>query len=521
MLKIIHAHTVGTQGKKCEEKSGHIKDMVSLDSFRPWVFIFFLFSLALFLFTLKAPEKDPDEGHYLRLGQQIISEQRLSVSDSLSWSSSVETFPVRNWLQAVCLYELHAAGDVALRIFVLFLVALGAVWVFRCGDLDTKQSNPGGFCLEAQMAMLVVWLALTAPFWTVSAPLWDMLFFPICFFYLFRSAPGDHGRVMLAALFWANASNNYLLWPIVVLMTGVGTWFDGDRKLAKKLFLLAVGCFVLSGATPAGFDYYSLLRAAFSSENLYLRYVTGWESPNFHDFPWYAACLVLVLGAIGFSRQVIPWKMLLPFVSVVALVLLSFRYHVYFSLFAAFFLGCFVNTLFPSEDAGDQRRLKLREQLFFVGLSGICLLHVFFQQAQQNSDWAQASQVLAQVRHGLAAQGQEMRLFNDIRFADPLVKIGEQVFISRQAEIFTQEAQEQTLTGGVLGDYTAMAKLQANWKKVLSHWKINVAVLPDTSFLMGPLIDGQGWKIEQFIPFSQPTPVRPNAMKGIMVLVRR
>lgn len=498
--------------------------MISLESFRPWVVVLFLLGFSLFLFTLKAPEKDPDQGHALRLGQQIVGEQTLFLPNKLSWTSSLETVPVRNWLHAVCFYMLHSAGDMALRVFVLFIVLFGAVLVFQCNKLQKSIAVGHGTQSvqhESQITMLVVWLALTAPFWTVAAPLWDMLFLPLCFFYLFRSTRGDHFRVMLVALLWANASNNYVVWPIVVLMTGVGTWFDGDRKLAKQLFLRAVGCFILGGATPAGFHYYSLWRSAFSSENIYLRYVIGWESPNFHDYPLYAACLVLALGAMALSRKVISWKMLLPFVSVVALFLLSFQYHIYFSLFTSYFLACFVDTLFPHNNSPETQALPQGGQISFLVLFGICLFFIFYRQAEPESDWAEASQVLTEIRQSLTAQGQEMRVFNDIRFADPLVKIGEQVFISRQAEIFTQKSQEQTLTGDILGDYMAMAKLQANWKEVLSHWKINVAVLPDTSFLMGPLIDGQGWKVEKFIPFSQPVLVRPNAMKGIMVLVRR
>lgn len=467
--------------------------------------------------------RDTSLYEHLRIGKWIWELRQIPKVDVFSWSRQGQHWVPDGWLSdgifvaaISCLQRLWFQLEASVILFQAMLVALSAaLFLIVCTQRFTLKIAP--------IAAVFAFCFLTKNAWTFTpGHLHSLALFPLALAFTLQFKPKNLIWQILLTMLWVNLSLDFVLLPFLLFVIALGTFFDGKREKAKLSLKNLCCVLIASGINPHGYSYLFIPWKLITEGAAFKQYFQ-WQSLNFHNSTGIPFAIAGVSLAIYGLKKPLSYQWTMLWLSSVVMVLLTPRFQIFFACVASLLTARFI------EEKQDAIRAVVPRSNFVNGilqfLSVVGALGFFFAQIlllHQDTIKLPFSSLLQTVDR-LVFESQEnkqrLRLFNDLSLAGILISHDIKVFIDHHQAFYAQTLPNISVTKSVFDDYHELIELRPNWKKVLDHWKFNVAVLRFDSSLISILTEREHWKLvwrsEDFIREINGKPVA----LGVAVLV--
>ncbi|MCL4465421.1 MAG: hypothetical protein M1389_05225, partial [Chloroflexi bacterium] len=251
--------------------------------------------LCLFGVNFMVPT-DPDFWWHLRTGQLIAQTGALPAHDIFSYTAFGQPWMIPEWLAELVTYWLYAAGGYATVVAVFSLVATGAYFVLYRLLLRLG--------VDRTLALaLVVWTVVVR--WAQWAPrpqLITFLFFSVALYLLFTFK--ERGRARLWVLppltvVWVNVHGGYVIGILLIGLFVAGEILNHltHRPAARirPLIFTGLASVVAALANPSGYAALIYPFKYATTGNASMRYISEWQSVDFHSYVFLPFALAIVL----------------------------------------------------------------------------------------------------------------------------------------------------------------------------------------------------------------------------------
>ena len=450
-----------------------------------------IFALNFFGFT------DPDYWWHLRTGQYIVETNSIPKVDLFSYTFQGEPRVAQEWLSQVLLYlPFRAFGYTGDVILFACIVTLAFFLIFRlCLKLGIN---------DLVAILLVFWGALLArPFFTVRPLMFTWLFFAIFLTSLYLYHRGISRwlwHLPLLMVLWVNLHGGFAIGLALIglmLLARIGERVFMRKPLDLRHLLIVLGLSMLATfVNPNGFAGISHPLVYLGFDNVSARFISEWQSPNFHDYYWLSLLasfmLLMALGVV--RRQMGGWPVLLTAV-LATMALQSVRHIPLYALAMAPILG---ETLLARLDVKSrletERKLpKLRRLNWLI----LILLMGGFVAAGVASPLSQLKKMPLQSRGVTYPEAgakyvrtnyPEARMFNDYDWGGYLIYAlfpTQKVFIDGRMDLYSSQ---------VLSDYGHVVFLRPDWEEVLDRYKVDLVLIHKGSPLSVLLTSAPSWQ---------------------------
>lgn len=298
-----------------------------------------LFVIALFAMSVRET-LDPDMWWHLRTGEVILADG-IPQQDIFSFTVPDNAWVTHEWLSQVFMWLVYLTGGLPALIVVFAALTALSFWLVYA-VCDARPYLAAFVVLLAALASAIVWGA--------RPQIFNLLGTAVFVHIVARVRRGDWSTralwtLPLLTVLWANLHSGYLL-GIVLL----GTYAGGgilDRRLGldegglgwpalRQLVAVTAVSFFAAALNPSGPELWIYPFLTLGSNAMQV-YIQEWQSPDFHQAPFWPFAAMLALGfvAMAFSRRRPSWTDLLLFVGTALAGLLSARHIPLFALVAA------------------------------------------------------------------------------------------------------------------------------------------------------------------------------------------
>ena len=440
---------------------------------------------------------DPDFWWHLRTGQYITDTRTIPGVDLFSYTFEGEPRVAQEWASEALISLLFAgfgyAGDV---LVFASIVTLTFFLVYRlCLKLGTN---------DRAAAVVVFWAAMLArPSFTVRPQVFTWLFFSIFLASLYLYHRGQtrwlwHLPVLM--VLWVNLHGGFAIGLgliALLLLARLGEALVAKKPLALGHPLAVLGISLAATlVNPNGFSglSYPLSYAGFANPSA--RFITEWQSPNFHESYWLLLLASLLLFmAIGVSHRGLgAWPVML--IGVLAgMALQSARFIALYGLAMAPVLGETLKARFKLGRAADRRAPTrilghvnwLLLLLSIVGAIGLAV-------RSPNSQLKELPLPLGEFTYPAAGAEYvrvnypEARMFNEYAWGGYLIYSlfpTQRVFVDGRADLYGPE---------LLNDYKNVVYLSPHWEEVLDRYGVDLVFIGKNSPLSVLLAGSPAWE---------------------------
>jgi hypothetical protein len=309
---------------------------------------------------------DPDMWWHMAAGRFILDTGAVPQADPFSFTAAGWPWVAHEWLAEIVMYLLHQAGGYLLPVVVFAALVTVTFWVlFR-----TLRLLGMGAAGAAAVTFWAAFMSLAG--WNVRPQIFSYLFFAAYLFLLLRSRQRrDRWIWAMPALMvpWVNLHAGYVMGLMIIGCFVLGEAINqlaNHRRRPSTLTLtlsqmerelkptpqppspiphfrqwLAVGAATLAAtaANPQGLSMLLYPLTYAGTQNASMRYITEWQSPNFHDYFYFVFGASLILLMLLPGRRPVDWALGIPLLMLTAMSLQSARVIPFYALAMAPFLA--------------------------------------------------------------------------------------------------------------------------------------------------------------------------------------
>ncbi len=288
---------------------------------------------------------DPDFFWHLRTGEMIAQTGAIPSTDPFSFTAYGNAWVTHEWLTELFIYEVYQLGGIGGIIFV-FAGLITGIFIFTylaCPDSAKPYVAGFGVLLGA---------LTSAPAWNARPQVFSLLFFSVFLFLLERYRREHRLRYLiplpLIMVVWVNMHGGFIFGFALIGIYIAGLVIDWiwdrlqhreiDKTAGRQVLTLASALVLTLLASLVNPNGYRLLVYPFQalSDPSLMRYITEFQSPDFHQAMWLPLVgMILLLLISAMKRNVnISTAHLLMIAAFFVLALRS-QYHVPFFAIAA------------------------------------------------------------------------------------------------------------------------------------------------------------------------------------------
>lgn len=460
-----------------------------------------LFTLALFAMSVRET-LDPDLWWHLRTGEYILA-NGIPRQDVFSFTVPHHDWVTHEWLSQVLMWGMYRVGGLpALMITFAGLIALSFWLVYA-----VSAARPYLAAFVALLAALA-----SAIVWGARPQIFNLLLTAVFIYILEQVRRGAWPRRRLWALvpltiLWANLHSGYLLGIVLLLTYTVGGAVDrrlhgaeADGLPWPALRLLAwvtAVSFIAAALNPSGPSLWLYPFDTLGSSAMQV-YIQEWQSPDFHQPPFWPFAAMLVLGMVvfRFSRRRAGWTDLLLFGGTAAAGLLSARHIPLFALAAVPIVARHAQSslagtrlralLYPdvAEKQPSSPQQWLNGTLLLLALLAAVL---WTGQKVMNNDTAIAARYPVKAVDYLQSSGLAGQPgYNSYNWGGYLIWRGVPVFVDGRADVYGDN---------FLFYYLQAFEARPNWREPLAQYDVQYVLMERGSTLTTLLLADGTWRI--------------------------
>lgn len=264
---------------------------------------------ALFAGVCQMWTADPDVFWHLKVGEWIVRNRSVPVSDVYSWTAYGQPWTAHEWLWEALMYTLYCKSGFW-GLWLLVLVSAVTCGLVLRGALVGRVESPAVASLAGSFAplLLVVWLKP----WPQAGV---YILFSVYLLLSFREAWGKKEivRVFFLAIIWSNVHSSAVMLPLLLLAEAVWWRFIGESVKARKLVWAFLGASAGTLLNPHGLALwgYAVREGLLSGE--YRKHIAEWMPFFFGDYvlagAFLACVFVLFIGvAQGKANTLAFWR---------------------------------------------------------------------------------------------------------------------------------------------------------------------------------------------------------------------
>jgi hypothetical protein len=434
---------------------------------------------------------DGDTWWHLADGRWMVENHRILYSDPFSYTRTGAPWAHPGYLYEVLLYLVDTkAGKlgVDLLAFTVLVVTFLLIW-------KVLQAPP-----LRKLFLIAIAIVVSSSYWSARPNLFSLLFSVISIGILESYRSGRHNKLWLlplVTLVWSNLHGGF---PLAFIFLGI---YSLDFLRNRKCLTQFIGVFWLMALStlmnPYGLGVYGemLTTSARTAERMLIQ---EWQSPNFHQAYgmvfFTAALLTTLLMAVSKKPLSLP-RLLLP----LALLAMAFYSARNIAIFGVL-LPIVWNNLLPLSAKPLEPPTHPRPWLTGLSLG----LLVFTITANMISfpevlrDNFSSKDITSGAVDYIRAAHPSGNLFNHYNSGGYLIWALPEypVFVDSRSDIYGDEIILQSIT---------IESALPGWQKLLTDWKIRIALVGSNSALSEALRGLEGWKScyrdENFIVFLQ------------------
>lgn len=297
---------------------------------------------------------DVDLWWHLATGRYIVDRGAIPYADPFSYTAAGQPWVAHEWLAEILMYLMYRSGGYLALVLFFAAVTTLTFWL----SFQTSRT------LElkvAAAACITFWVAIMSMAgWHVRPQAFSYLFFSLYLFLLARSRHrADKGLWLLPAVMvpWVNLHGGYVMGLLLVGMFLVGegvNWFLVTRKHGSALptqhseptsrrfrryLVVAAATVAATVANPQGLSMLLYPFTYAGTQNASMKYITEWQSPNFHDYFFFLFGASMMALMVVPSRRPMDWALGVPLLAMTAMSLQSVRVIPFYAIAVAPLLG--------------------------------------------------------------------------------------------------------------------------------------------------------------------------------------
>ncbi|HEX2987733.1 MAG TPA: hypothetical protein VHS06_06130 [Chloroflexota bacterium] len=326
---------------------------------------------------------DPDMWWHMAAGRFILETGTVPQTDPLSYTAAGWPWVAHEWLAEIAMYLLYQAGGYLLPVVVFAALVTATFWVlFRTLRLLAMSA--------AASAAITFWAAfMSLAGWNVRPQIFSYLFFAIYLFLLLRSRQRPDRLIWampaIMAL-WVNLHAGYVMGLFIIgcfvvgeginqlrvvsrqrsaISTQHSSWLGAARRCARlgrvggdpphwkapntqhtalstqfrQWIAVGVATLAATAINPQGLSMLLYPLTYAGTQNASMRYITEWQSPNFHDYFYFVFGASLMVLMLLPGRRAVDWALGIPLLLLTAMSLQSARVIPFYAIAMAPFLA--------------------------------------------------------------------------------------------------------------------------------------------------------------------------------------
>jgi len=475
----------------------------------PQTVLLFALFWGVFVMAVRVPY-DTDMWWHVRLGQEMIDNQRFAGVDLYSHTAFGQPMNDHGWLGEVIIAGVYGLWGASGLSFLVALVVAATAWLVY----GSTRASPAVRVFATLLAMVV-----SSVVWAPRPQVFSLLMLAAFVWVLATHRQGASSRRLWALPFltilWVNLhaafAAGFIMMGVFAAADAISLPFtprEQRRALARRAVLVAgvlLVCVLIVPLAPKGLRMYLYPFETVSIPTLQA-YIQEWASPDFHQlfqqpFIWQ---LLLLLLAIGLSPGTADWADLGVIVLFAYMALWARRNIALFALATAPAMMRYVQSAWEhlagrwkaARGKTAERGRKLRPALaaavngiliVFLVLVGVVKIGVAL------SPRAQAAQEAALFPMGavefLKSETAYPELFNHYNWGGYLTWAlypKYRVFVDGRTDLYG---------GGVLEDYIGAYTAPGDWQGILDKWNVRAVLVEPASPLAGLLRVHEGWRL--------------------------
>ena len=441
---------------------------------------------------------DPDFWWHLRTGQLIFDTGAIPKTDPFSFTAAGSRWVAHEWLSDVLIYGVEKGLGYWGNVLLFTVVALSALAVMHRLLLKI------GVSPRVALTLVALGGVTSFPYWTVRPQAFSWLFAAIFLHTLWlRRIDGRTALwpLPLLMLLWANLHAGYVIGLLLV-----GLWLLaslGERVLQHKVgslrvpVLLFLACLAATAVNPNGLALLAYPFTYLVPGNASQRFITEWQSPNFHSpLHWPLAVGIVTLALVGIRGR--SWNLFRLALGVVFafMALESSRHQPLFALVLMIVLGDALRELWPraraeGKAAPPSGAPALNWAILASAVVALALVIGRSPNAQLNRSPLVSGLFDYPVEGASFIRNTypNVHMFNAYRWGGYLINElypQQRVFIDGRADMYGD---------GLVEEYVRVARLRPGWREVLTKYDIKLVIIEKDSPLAAALAEAQDWKL--------------------------
>lgn len=311
---------------------------------------------------------DVDLWWHLATGRYIVETGGIPTTDPFSYTAAGQPWVAHEWLAEIGMYLLYRFGGyLALVLCFALLVTLTYWLAFR-----TLGALGLGIPVSACITFWIAFMSMAG--WHVRPQAFSYLFFSL-YLYLLVRARNRYDRWLwllpLVMVVWVNLHAGYVMGLLILGMFLTGEGINRFRKKLvdrhqvsgirqqveglstqrstfsihhhkpafRRLVVVAATTVLATIANPQGISILLYPFTYAGTQNASMKYITEWQSPNFHDYFFFVFGASMMVLMIAPGRRPVDWALGIPLLALTAMSLQSVRVIPFYAIVAAPFLG--------------------------------------------------------------------------------------------------------------------------------------------------------------------------------------
>ena len=464
---------------------------------------------------------DPDLWWHMAAGRFILDTGSVPQTDPFSFTAAGRPWVAHEWLAEIAIYLIYRAGGYLAPVIVFASLVAAAFWVvFRTVRL-LGMGVPGAACITFWAAFMSMGA------WNVRPQVFSYLFFAVYLFLLVRSRQRrDRWIWAIPAIMvlWVNLHAGYIMGLMILGMFVVGEAINllrvgrslppgaqaAGRNLGRGLvprlrflsttlsapgtgFLRWAGVtaatLVATAANPQGLSILLYPLTYAGTQNASMRYITEWQSPNFHDYFFFVFGASMMLLMVLPGRRAVDWAVGVPLLVLTAMSLQSARVIPFYALAVAPFLAL---RLAKPSAASTQHSRPLPARRLNWALLALCIAvlgsTLFISDRAQLGPQPRTVDYPAEGVRYIQQSGLTGRLFNTYHWGGFVVWSfypERRAFIDGRADLYGD---------GFVEEYMKAYNGRPGWKTLLERERVGVALVESDAPIAALLAESPDWE---------------------------
>ena len=433
---------------------------------------------------------DPDFWWHLRTGKLIV-ESGIPRHDPFSWTAAGNDWVVHEWLSEALIYSAQLTLGYAGNVVLFGIVTLtGLALMYTLGRRLGAGTKP--------LLLLAVFVAIVlVRFVTVRPQVFTWLLVAVFVYTLERHDRGDQVKLwvlpVLMAL-WVNLHLGYVYGLAIIsiwLVTRVYERARTGRGELRTPLLIGGACLLATLLNPSGpaILWYPIQYAFDGTVDRSL--VSEWRRLDLtspYSAPMLANIALLSLSLLSRSRPR-PFLFLLA-VSAIALSLMAIRHAPFVALLLFPVVGSAAAGRWGIASRAGDSRAAVPLPLAVGAITMVATWILVLGATLGSFSWRTPADDGYPVGGAdyLAAQGREIRLFNDYNWGGYLIDRlypDVPVFVDGRADFYGAD---------ILTDYARISKVEPGWETLLTQYGVDAAIIVRESDLASALRSDPAWQ---------------------------